>query len=203
MNGRRLPTRAPEYEDLSGTRDEVLVGRALIDPADFRLLFDRYWDAVYRYCLYRLDHAEDAEDAASHIFLKIYRELPHFSSLLGSFRSWLFSITHNEVANWRRHRARHPVGSLDLAESVADSAPDPEERAIHSIEMAEVREVLARLSEQSRRVVELRLAGLQDTEIAVVLGTSHAAVRKAQSRAISQLRVAMGVVMTGREVSGE
>jgi RNA polymerase sigma factor (sigma-70 family) len=49
------------------------------------------------------------------------------------------------------------------------------------------------LPDRPREVVELRLAGLTDREIAEVLGISGQAVRQAQSRAVAQLRIRMGV----------
>jgi len=50
--------------------------------------------------------------------------------------------------------------------------------------------------------MELRLAGLSDREIASVLAIGHDAVRQAQSRALTQLRVAMSAGTMGREVRG-
>lgn len=200
MIDRRLETSSPGVANLS---DEVLVDRALADPYGFEALFNRYWDAIYRYCLYRLDQVEDAEDAASRIFLKTLAELPRFNTRLGTFRTWLFAIAHNEVANWHRRRARYRVDRLDLAEGIADPAPLPEDLAIHSTQIAEARRFLAALPDHYRRVIELRLAGLRDNEIAVVLGTTHGAIRKAQSRAIQHLRIEMGVAASGQEATDE
>ena len=206
MIGRRLGARSPGGGGLVADGDDsALLDRALADPHAFEPLFTRYWDAVYRYCLYRLDHREDAEDTAIQVFTKAYASLNRFSARQGTFRSWLFTIAHNEVANRHRQRDRHPGGSLALADAMHDPSPLPEERALVSLGIAEARGFLGQLPERPRRVVELRLAGLTDLEIAAVLGITHAAVRQAQTRAVVHLRNAMGVDATGstgREAAG-
>ena len=203
MIGRRLGARSPGGDGLVADSDDLaLLAGARADPHAFEPLFTRHWDAVYRYCLYRLDHREDAEDAAIQIFTNAYAGLGRFSERAGSFRSWLFAIAHNEIANRHRQRSRHPDGPLELAGGMRDPAPQPEECALVSLGIAEARGFLSQLPERPRRVVELRLAGLTDLEIAAVLGINHAAVRQAQSRAVAHLRSAMGVDVTGQEATG-
>jgi hypothetical protein len=52
----------------------------------------------------------------------------------------------------------------------------------------EGQDLRAQLPADSRQLLELRLAGLTDTEIATVLGKSHGAVRTAQHRTVVRLR---------------
>jgi RNA polymerase sigma factor (sigma-70 family) len=182
--------------------DRTLVADAADDPCAFDALFTRYWDAVYRYCFSRLGSREDAEDAAIQILAKVHAGLGRFSDAHDSFRSWLFTIAHNEVANRRRHADRHSEVPLEYAEGISDPAPSPEEHAIAAGEIEETRRTLAQLTQRPRQVMELRLAGLTDREIASVLEIGHDAVRQAQSRGLAQLRIAMSAGYTGREVRG-
>ncbi len=178
----------------SGT-DVSLVAAARHDPHAFAPLFIRYWDAVLRYCAFRLLDRQEAEDAASQVFVDAYAALHRFRDRgqEGSFRAWLFTIAHHEVANRHRYRARHPAGPLAAAETTRDRHVGPEHAAIAAGDMAQVVILLGQLPARSREVVELRLAGLTDREIAAVLGISGEAVRQAQSRAVSRLRGLMGI----------
>ncbi len=48
--------------------EDALVARSCGDPQAFAPLYDRYFDAVYRYCYHRLGSWDAAEDAASLVF---------------------------------------------------------------------------------------------------------------------------------------
>jgi RNA polymerase sigma-70 factor (ECF subfamily) len=169
-------------------RDAELVARARRDRQAFAALYDRYLDAIYRFCYVRLGSREAAEDATSLVFTKAMDALPAYRG--GAFRSWLFAIAHNAVAD--AHRATRPVEPIEAAETIADPTPAPDELALRHDAGRTVRASLQHLSPEQRAVVELRLAGLTGPEIASALGKSHAAVRIAQFRAFATLRDVLG-----------
>src|SRR5215216_3517277 len=76
--------------------DGLLVEWARQDPQAFTALYDRYFNAVYGYCLSQLGDPDAAEDASSQTFLKALAALPRYSES-GQFRPWLFAIAHNAV----------------------------------------------------------------------------------------------------------
>ena len=202
MRFRRREPRDAETEPglPAATEDAAAVTAACANPEAFAPLFERYWDGVVRYCYYRLGDWSDAEDAANQTFADAYAALGRFRDRGGTFRAWLFVIAHNEVADRRLRRRRRPETPLDseLAAMLVDPAPSPEDLAIAAGAMAETRALLARLPERLRQVVELRLAGLSDREIAQVIGIGHDAVRQAQSRAVIRLRDLLGVTVVGK-----
>lgn len=181
--------------------ERALVTRAQLDPAAFAPLYESYFDAVYRYCYHRLGDWATAEDAASIVFTNALAALPRtrFDDRGGSFRTWLFAIAHNVVANHHRHRARHPDRPIADAFDVFDSSPLPDEVVLAHEAHRSVRALLERLPEDQRRLLELRLAGLTDAEIARALGRQHAAVRTAQHRALVRLRGLLGVAASPKE----
>ena len=174
--------------------EALLVARAQRDPTAFAPLYELYFGAVYRYCYARLGDGQAAEDAASVVFTNALAALPRFrpSERAGSFRAWLFAIAHNVVVNHHRDRSRHPVTALDAADDLHDRSPTPEDAFLDAEAQQSLHAVLAHLTEDQRRVVELRLAGLTDKEIARVLGRNHGAVRAAQYRAVNRLRALLG-----------
>ena len=177
-----------------GANDVALVAAARRDPHDFAPLFLRYWDPVLRYCTVRLHDHHDAEDAASQVFVDAYASLHRFQDRggAGSFRGWLFTIAHHEVANRHRYRVRHPASPLEeMGESFGNTSTV--EQAESMDELAHVTALVRELPDRPREVVELRLSGLTDREIAEVLCMSGQAVRQAQSCAVGQLRIRMGV----------
>lgn len=165
--------------------DEELVRLALRDPAHFAHLYRRYVVGTYRYCDRCLGNREDAEEATQTVFLRALASLGTCRHP-EAFRSWLFAIAHNVIVSTRM--AKRSTVALDLAEMVHDAGISPEEQAIASIERRDITRLLAQLPAEQRELVELRLQGLSDKEIATVLGRTPGAVRTGQYRAVLRLR---------------
>jgi RNA polymerase sigma-70 factor, ECF subfamily len=168
--------------------DATLVAVAHRDHEAFAALYERYADPVLNYCYHRLGTWSEAEDAAQQVFLHAYTALGRFRDREGSFRSWLFTMAHHEVANRRRGQRRHPTVPLTEADTLRDLAPTPEDHAIATDRQDRVRVLLSHLSDDQQCVLELRFAGLTDLEIATVLGRRPGAVRGVQARGIAHLR---------------
>jgi RNA polymerase sigma-70 factor (ECF subfamily) len=179
---------AHDRQSAKAMADAELVIRARDDRAAFGPLYDRYFGPIFRFCFYRVGDWQEAEDSAADIFINALASLERFrdGDRPDGFRCWLFVIARNTVANRRRNR-RHDA-PLEAAECIADVAPTPEETALVNDQHQFVLKLLAQLKPDQRDLLELRLAGLNDAEIARVLGRNHDAVRKEQSRAILQLR---------------
>jgi RNA polymerase sigma-70 factor (ECF subfamily) len=118
----------------------------------------------------------------------VSRALPEFEERGGGgFRSWLIRIAHNESINALRHRVRRPAEVYPDQDSIAD----PDAGAEATTEAIALNDWLAKLCDQlpdgQRDVIRLRFAGLTTGEIAIVLGKTESAVRKATERATERL----------------
>jgi RNA polymerase sigma-70 factor (ECF subfamily) len=187
------PAQASETPRLPS--DAAVMAAARLAPLAFAPLYQRYRDDLLRYCFYCLGDWDEAADATQQIFANAIAGLNRFADRGDSFRPWLFRIAHNEVCSRQQKRSRRPQSPLVDAAEVVDPAPSPEELAIAADDHERVQVLLAHLTPERRRVCELRFAGLQDKEIAHILGKSEGAVRTAQTRAIAQLRDLLGVAL--------
>ncbi len=165
--------------------EHELVRRAAHDREALAALYQRYVDGIYRYCFRQLRNREAAEDATQAVFERAMANLARFEAR-SSFRAWLFTIAHNEVID--QVRRMRPVADPDVLDVLHDPGPSPEVLAIERDEYDRLRSMIARLHEQDRQLIELRLSGLNDREIADVLGISHSAVRTRQHRTLLRLR---------------
>ena len=177
--------------------DALLVTWARQSPQAFTALYDRYFPAVYGYCLSRLGDADAAEDATSQTFLKALAALPTYRES-GRFRAWLFVIAHNAALD--TICSRRPEEPLEAASAIFDPAATPEERAIAELDRDWLDGAIARLPAADRHVLELRRAGLSGQEIATVLGITHEAAKKRQLRAMDQVRAQIAVTQERQEV---
>jgi len=177
--------------------DAALAERANTEPAVFGILYDRYAAPIYRYCYARLGTKETAEDATSQVFAAALVALPRYRDRGGgSFRSWLFTIAHNAITD---HHRRQGWFSTDDPPDRPDQAEGPEAAALAAEQRQTMRDLLAALPPDQRRVVELRLAGLSGPEIARTLGRSHGSVKMLQLRAMEGLRHRLGADSTSKE----
>ena len=201
MNG----PRSQQLEPPSDVGDDVLVRRAQQDPRQFDPIFDRYWNPIFRYCFYRLGDWHQAEDATAQVFLNAIAALPEFSDPRhdNSFKAWFFTIASRVVSNQRRNDARHPQASLDAMGERASSETSLEEHAIAQDEHRVLYDLIGQLKPDQQHLIELRLAGLNDVEIARVLDRNPAAVRKALSRAVMTLRDVQSVSRLPREEAAQ
>jgi RNA polymerase sigma-70 factor (ECF subfamily) len=181
---RSMRSRGPDAE-AAAADEAILVAQAQRDPHAFAPLYARYADAIYRYCYRRLGNSDAAADATSLVFAKALAALPRYRA--GSFRSWLFAIAHNTVIDGLR--LTRCDAQLDVVLDRVDPTPSPEDLILARDSSQELRSALAHLTSDQRHVVELRLAGLTDLEIAETLGRSLAATRMLQVRAVARLRV--------------
>ena len=170
--------------------DQSLAARAKSDREAFGLLYDRYLDRVYSYCRRRLPAREEAEDATGQIFTQALAAMPRYRVDNPSFAAWLFTIAHNVVIDIGRAGTRRAKSPWRPNSGGAD---DPEESVVAAEAAAELRAMPANLPPDQAEVVQLRLSGLNDKEIAIILGRSHGAIRIAQHRALKRLRVLFGV----------
>lgn len=178
-------TEAGSAAPIAGDDDLAVVRLAQSDPRAFAPLYELYAPIVYHYCLRRLSDTEAASDATAIVFTKALAALPKFRPdprREGStFRGWLFTIAHNVVIDARRRNRNHlPLDAETTTRShsphLVDTAASPEDHAIGTDAARRVRQLLARLPDRQKSIVELRLAGLSGAEIAQSLGMSESAV---------------------------
>ena len=89
--------------------DMQLIERLKRDPdraADFRELYKRYASATFVFFLRRVGDAAAAADLNQELFLRLARSIDAFEGKC-SWRTWVFLIARNVLAEWRGSRARH------------------------------------------------------------------------------------------------
>jgi RNA polymerase sigma-70 factor (ECF subfamily) len=181
IDPRRAPRRGEPDPDLADVR------AAQRDRAAFGALYRRYIDRVYGYCFYLLGDHHDAEDVTERTFVAALAAIDGFRDTGATFRSWLFRIAHNQLANALRSRRRQRATSLDAVPEPLTHA-DPAGLLGLAEEARGLRRALAGLPDDRRQVVVLRFVdGLSAREIGAVLGRSEGAVRVLQHRALRQL----------------
>jgi RNA polymerase sigma factor (sigma-70 family) len=155
---------------------------------DFDALYRAARDDVFAYVATLLRDRATAEDVTALAFERAYRRRGKYDSRRGSQRSWLFGIARNAALDELRRRKR----SATLAADPPADEPAPEEEADLALRRTAVRTALAALPVRDRELIALKFhAGLDNAELADVLGVSVSNAGTRLHRVLTKLREAL------------
>lgn len=159
-------------------------------PADAELAFDALYrdcrDDLFAYVAGLLRDRSAAEDVTAQAFERAYRKRRGFDPGRGSGRSWIFGIARNAALDELRRRKRMAPLAADPHDL---AAADPSEGAEVALRRAALRQAMSRLDARERELVALKFfAGLTNSEIADVIGTSESNAGTKLHRTMDKLR---------------
>lgn len=154
----------------------------------FQLVFERYYNLVYRSALLYVKSHSFAEDVVQEVFLKIWMQRKDLSAI-SSLQSWIYTLTRNYTINSLKKLAcewtarKKWSGKHDVSESTAD-------HKIRNDQFNKLyREALEKLPSQQQRVFLLaREKGLSYAAIASQLSLSVLTVKTHMARALAFIR---------------
>jgi len=173
--------------------DSVLVARAREDPEAFGLLYERYVDKIYSYLYYRTGGREDAEDLTARTFYRALDNLHRYQDRGLPFSAWLYRIAHNLMANWHRHRSRHPQVPLENLTLTDPPGRAPEDSAEREETRQVILDAVRSLPPERQQLLILKFGEqMSNAEIGQVMGRSEGAVKSLYHRTLLALRKELG-----------
>jgi RNA polymerase sigma factor (sigma-70 family) len=171
-------------------------GRSSLPAEAAGLLYERYRDRVFGYCLYMLGNREEADDATQTTFLQAFRALRR-GVVPAAETAWLLKIAENVCLSWRRSAARRRgVETVTDVAQLEELAPARERGAE---ELIGLEDALADMPAAQRRAILLReWQGLSYREIGERLRLSQSAVETLLFRARRTLAQNLSVPRTTR-----
>ncbi len=191
---KQLALRDPDVRLMLEVRDDK--------PDAFAEMVGRYQHRLVAVMHHLVGNAEEAEDLAQEVFLRVYRARKKYRPR-SKFSTWLFTIANNLALNSLRSRQRRPVVPLAVRDSgplgprpaeqlVPDPGTGPVQRVQKDELAAQVRQALETLNERQRMAVVLnKFEDMNYAEIAEVMGLTTKAVKSLLSRARVNLRAAL------------
>ncbi len=180
---------------LSDLRRSSRVTTTAIPPApaaragaapDFDALYRASRDDVYAYVATLVRDRSAAEDVTALAFERAYRKRRSYDPRRGTPRAWLYGIARNAALDELRRRSRTAAMTGDAPDP---GAPAPADEAEGALRRAAVRAALLELPTREREAVALKFhAGLDNGEVAAVLGVSVSNAGTLLHRALTKLR---------------
>ena len=143
------------------------------DGLSIEKLFVQYRVAMLRRALQYVDHMHDAEDIVSETWLSLFH-LPKLSQMDEKARSsYILRCVQNTAISYLRERK----SSNRLNKKFSDNSPHNQDYS-SDIEIEEsVYGLLSRLPNRERQVLELKIKGYNDSDVAEILGIASSSVR--------------------------
>jgi RNA polymerase sigma-70 factor, ECF subfamily len=152
---------------------------------DFDALYRATRDDVFAYVASLLGDRGAAEDVTALAFERAFRKRKSYNPSRGSQRAWLFGIARNAALDELRRRSR----SAALVTEPPSVSPAPDEELERTLRRAAVRTALAALPARDHELIALKFhAGLDNRELADVLGVSVSNAGTRLHRALTKLR---------------
>jgi len=157
------------------------------NESQFRVMYNRHFEAVARYCLRRLPE-QVAHDAVSEVFLTAWRRFEAMPSGDEGL-PWLYGVARNVVRNVDRAQRRSTRLSARVMTQPHYPEPSPEIQIVRNEQDTELLAALGSLKPDDQEVLRLRAyEGLSMREISAAIGCTEEAAKKRVSRALARLR---------------
>ena len=167
---------------------------------------------IYNICYRFTGSAENADDLAQEVFIKMYRTLSSYDPDKGAFTTWITTMTRNLlVDHFRKTKQDRATDSLDaglgeeedsatLGDRIPDSAPTADDRIQRRETQEMVQKAIQKLSPELREAVILRdLQDMDYKEIAQALKVPEGTVKSRINR--GRMELAKVLQRTYRQVS--
>ena len=190
------PTSNPDSENARDV-ELMLQVRDTNDSEIFRELIERHQNAVIGTIAKMLGNANEAEDIAQQVFLRLWKSRSRYKPS-AKFTTFLYTITRNLVFNESRRRSRRKETSLDQhkedyeLELPANPNQQPDNEQLNAELRGAIASAIEALPEKQRLAVILRrYQNLPYEEIGEVLDLTVPAVKSQLFRARGTLREAL------------
>lgn len=180
------------------------------DQESWKEFFDTYWKLLYSVALKSGLSDAEAQDVVQDTIVAVAKKMPefHYDPALGSFKSWLLTITRRRIIDHLRKRQRQPQrherrpDATEGRTGTMDKIPDPagdqfgdiwEDEWKDSLYAAAVKRVKQQVEAKQFQMFDCyAVKGWPVEKVAGLLGVSVGAIYTAKSRITALIKEEIG-----------
>ncbi|MHC4559706.1 MAG: RNA polymerase sigma factor [Planctomycetota bacterium] len=180
------------------TEENDLVQRAKTQAQALGRLYEKYYQKIFRFCVYRLFNKEIAEDVTSAVFLQVARGIRSFKGQSEQdFRNWLYAIAANQANAYIRKSSRRKKLLAEAADFITASDNDRPDNSAEP-DWPRLYAAILKLKPQHQTIVTLRFfENFKYEQIAQILNVKEVTVRVHLHRILNELRNQLQTVFDG------
>lgn len=160
------------------------------NTADFRPLYNRYYNPIYRFIFKRVADEAITAELCSKVFLKALQNISSYTYQGVPFSAWLYRLALNETAQYFRQKKKNRV--ISVYETELDGIIDEKEPQEREKKLQALIKALDELKEKDLNLIELRFFEERPfKEVAHILGISESNAKMRTYRALEKLKKLM------------
>ncbi len=158
------------------------------DLAAVSELYNSHVDRIYQYVRYRTGDDPTAEDITAEVFLHAIESLSSYNDQGVPFIAWLYRIAQARVVDFWRSSKRRQTSPLDDPLLQDGLLVTDDDINVDFLQHESLWSALQQLTDDQQNVIVLKfMQGLDNAEVAQVLGKTEGAIKALQRRALETL----------------
>ena len=151
---------------------------------DKEKIYRDYHGKVCGYIRSKINSAQDAEDLAADVFVKVFEKLDSFDESKASLSTWIYTITRNTLTDYFRTRR-----VFDEIPETLEDGTSVEDDVCHAAMLELLANALEILDKRERDIIILRYySGRTLKEISAQMGLSYSYVKALQNKAFEKMK---------------
>lgn len=135
--------------------EEVILRRAIENPQAFAPIYEKYYLAIFKFVLQRVENEQYASEIVSDVFAKAIFNLKKYKFKGTPFSAWLYRVAYNEIATkFRKDNRKRTVNIPDETWSLFASENDEIED--NSLSFKKLKLCLQKLKPNEVELIEMR-----------------------------------------------
>ncbi|PLX00018.1 MAG: sigma-70 family RNA polymerase sigma factor [Marinilabiliales bacterium] len=165
----------------------LIIEKAKTNPQAFEVLYNEYFEAIFRFIYQRTDTIDEAKDITQQVFVKAMSKIHNYTHKGYRFSSWLYRIAYNEFVDACRKQKVCQTVNIDkkaIRELYSDENSESNEELIEILY-----KVLDDLPQQELILIEMRFFEKRSfKEIADILSITESNAKVKTYRLLDKIR---------------
>jgi RNA polymerase sigma-70 factor (ECF subfamily) len=197
QNTTLFPILGLAFSVTNSEEQSILEGLKNLDSQVISIIYDRYFEDVYRFVYYRLNDEQVAEDVSSDVFVRLLEAVKERRGPQTNLKGWLLGTASHVVSDHLREVYQHPTKELSdiLLNGLFSPLPDEVD---HREMVRSFRLAYSHLTLEQQNVLALRFGTCCSlVETARIMQKNVNAVKALQFRALAALQRKVGELTNG------
>lgn len=168
--------------------EEAMIAKAKKDLQYFEPIYNKYYEAIFRYVYRKTDDEDLAADLTSKVFMNAMHSIKKYEYRGLPFGAWLYKIATNETYKYFRDRKKRLLSLEDHKVNLVMTCGELEDADIEEKQQV-LSTLIKELSDSEIKILELKFFENKNfREIAFILDKKESTIKMKMYRSLNKLK---------------